>query len=175
MIDTRIIKTKQNLYNALGRLLQEKSFDKITVSEIVKEAHTTRKTFYNHYQDKIDMVQEYQTNLSRDIQSIKMIHNSFNQDFFVELFSFLDNQDKLLTALLSYNGSAEIQGIIKGTIERHCRSYWIESNDNHHILEYQSILMANAIFGIVQHWLITGKKTSPVDIAQIICALKFPL
>ena len=116
MTDLRTIKTRQKLYHTLGLLLQEKSFESITVSELVGAAGITRKTFYNHYQDKIDLVQEYQAVITQDIKKIQSSHRHFDQSYFVEVFTYLDSQDLLLTSLLSYNGSMELQSIIKGTM-----------------------------------------------------------
>lgn len=175
MPDKRIIKTKEALYHALGSLLQEKNFYSISVSELVKVAHTTRKTFYNHYQDKIDLVQDYQFYLSTEIQKLQTKHHAFDQNFFTDLFNFLDKQDKLLTSLMSFNGSSELQSIMKGTIEQYCKINLKDYSIDSTVLEYQAILMSNTIFGVIQHWLITGKKNSPSEIAKIVCSLKFPI
>jgi AcrR family transcriptional regulator len=103
--DRRIIKTRKKLYHALGELTKESSFDKITVSDIINESGISRKTFYNHYQDKIDLVQEYQKEISDTIQQIFAQHTDPGNALIVKLAIFLNTQDYLLTALLSYNGS----------------------------------------------------------------------
>lgn len=53
--DIRITKSKNNMYQALVSLLQEREFEKITVIDICKRAKLNRMTFYNHYQDKYDL------------------------------------------------------------------------------------------------------------------------
>jgi AcrR family transcriptional regulator len=78
MEDQRIVKTRQALYQALAGLLKEKEFERITVSDIIREAHVTRKTFYNHYQDKIELVQEYQAMLSREILALQSSHGTLD-------------------------------------------------------------------------------------------------
>lgn len=54
--DLRVVRTKKMLTNALKELLQEKSFDKITVNDICDRALVHRATFYNHFNDKIDLL-----------------------------------------------------------------------------------------------------------------------
>lgn len=58
-MDKRIIKTKKHLYNTLLELLEEKPFDKITVTELCDRADTSRITFYTHYKDKKDLFREF--------------------------------------------------------------------------------------------------------------------
>lgn len=70
-MDQRVEKTKRRLYAALATLLERQSFDRITVSDLVREAGVTRKTFYCHYQDKIDLVEQYQRELSEEILDLQ--------------------------------------------------------------------------------------------------------
>ena len=57
-MDSRIIKTKKGLKDEVIRLLENKPFEKITVSDICKESITSRITFYTYYQDKYDLADE---------------------------------------------------------------------------------------------------------------------
>jgi len=175
MEDPRISKTKRALFQALARLLKEKEFERITVNDIVKEANVTRKTFYNHYQDKIDMVQEYQTTLSREILELQSAHGAFDYDYFVDLLTLLRKKDALLGGLMSAHGSAAIQEIMKGTMAEYCRRQLSVEKKDAVFVKYQSIMMANAIFGIIQYWLTAGPRTSPEETARIICRLHFPV
>jgi AcrR family transcriptional regulator len=175
MEDPRQLKTKNALFQALASLLKEKEFDRITVSDIAKEAHVTRKTFYNHYQDKIDMVEEYQRLLSEEILSLQTAHSAFDYAYFVDLFTLLNKKDALLGGLMSVRGSAALQEIMKGTMAEYCRKQLAHEEADPLFLKYQSVMMANAIFGVIQYWLSTGQKTSPEETARIVCRLRFPV
>lgn len=48
--------TKQSIANALKKLMEQKSVDKITVKEILEGANVTRPTFYYHFEDIYDLV-----------------------------------------------------------------------------------------------------------------------
>lgn len=56
--DPRVEKTRKRLHAALVELLDESSFDALTVTEICERANTTRITFYAHYGDKYDLAEE---------------------------------------------------------------------------------------------------------------------
>lgn len=49
--DLRIVKTKANIKREFMALLQKKSVDKITVTELAQRALINKGTFYLHYQD----------------------------------------------------------------------------------------------------------------------------
>ncbi|WP_249870548.1 TetR/AcrR family transcriptional regulator [Oceanobacillus saliphilus] len=56
--DRRIRRTKRNLKRAFTMLMKEKTYRSITVTDIVNRADYNRTTFYRHYQDKEELVQE---------------------------------------------------------------------------------------------------------------------
>ncbi len=65
-MDKRIFKTKRNLKNTLKRLLRRKSLSSITVTELCKNAETSRITFYAHYNDKYDLANEMVRDILQD-------------------------------------------------------------------------------------------------------------
>lgn len=48
--------TKKLFADALKKLIKEKSFSKISVSEIIKECQVNRKTFYYHFENVYDLL-----------------------------------------------------------------------------------------------------------------------
>jgi AcrR family transcriptional regulator len=53
--DRRVLNTRNKLGDALVELMQEKSFDEITVQDVLDRAGVGRSTFYAHYSDKQDL------------------------------------------------------------------------------------------------------------------------
>ncbi len=53
--DQRVRRTRDRLGDAMMALLQEKSFDDITVQDVLERAGVSRSTFYTHYRDKNDL------------------------------------------------------------------------------------------------------------------------
>ena len=56
--DLRVRRTQKLLREALITLIEERSFDTITVGEIAERAMVSRAAFYRHYQDKYDLVEK---------------------------------------------------------------------------------------------------------------------
>ena len=73
--DLRVVKTKRCIEAAFMTLLEEHSFDKITVQKILTQALISKGTFYAHYLDKYDLaekisaatLQEFQTGIHERI------------------------------------------------------------------------------------------------------------
>ncbi|MBE6036920.1 MAG: TetR family transcriptional regulator [Clostridiales bacterium] len=53
------LRSRKLIHQAFAELMQEKSLDKITVTDIVKRADINRGTFYAHYSDISSMVHHY--------------------------------------------------------------------------------------------------------------------
>ena len=50
--DSRTIRSKRDLANALEELLQEKNYDDIGIKEITDKAMVSKNTFYNNFNEK---------------------------------------------------------------------------------------------------------------------------
>ena len=65
--DLRIRRTRKLLQKALLEAASEKGFAHITVRDITERAMVNRATFYRHYQDKYDLLEQYIRELSEFI------------------------------------------------------------------------------------------------------------
>jgi AcrR family transcriptional regulator len=54
--DRRIRRTRALLHEALGSLLRERAYDRITVTQILARAGVSRSTFYIHFRDKDELL-----------------------------------------------------------------------------------------------------------------------
>jgi len=65
--DRRISKSKRAMRNALIQLIEEKDFNKITVTDIVERADLNRGTFYSHYTTQTDILTELTDDVMSDL------------------------------------------------------------------------------------------------------------
>jgi AcrR family transcriptional regulator len=113
--DLRIIKTHKALQSALGTLLESRSFNKITVYDICKEAMVSRATFYVHFRDKYDLLSFWLNQLKKDYinknykdESYLWIINKLFHENMKILSNLMKNTDKELLQILSDFLSPEI-------------------------------------------------------------------
>lgn len=82
MEDKRVAKTKIRLKMTLVALLQDEPFEKITVTEICEIGMISRITFYIHYEDKYDLLNDlfsdYITDATKYYKSLQEHSNSQN-------------------------------------------------------------------------------------------------
>ncbi len=64
------IRSRKLIKNAFSRLLQKKDFEKITVTEIVKLSGLNRGTFYAHYSNVVDVLEEIEREVTDKILSL---------------------------------------------------------------------------------------------------------
>ncbi len=62
--DLRVQKTIEAICAAFEKLLLEKDYDKISVTELCKLARISKKTFYVYYEDLDSLLEEMQKKLS---------------------------------------------------------------------------------------------------------------
>lgn len=67
--DRRSRRTRQSLSDALVALMLEKRYDTITVQEIIDRADVGRSTFYSHFLDKEDLLQNQIARLVASLNS----------------------------------------------------------------------------------------------------------
>ena len=63
------VRTKTAFFNAFIKLLKKKTFDEISITDLINEAGYSRTTFYSYYQDKFDMV-----NIMINDEAIKFVN-----------------------------------------------------------------------------------------------------
>lgn len=102
-LDLRVQKTYKALVEAFERLLLEKEFESISVTEICDAAMIRRPTFYKHFLDKYDFITffiKHKMNKIFDFAIQKS--NDEGVDFFIIVFEqLLDQFDNLLHLIFS--------------------------------------------------------------------------
>lgn len=61
------LKSKKLIKTALSQLLLKKDFEEISVTEVVKEAGVNRSTFYAHYNNMTEVLEEIETRVAEGI------------------------------------------------------------------------------------------------------------
>ncbi len=91
--DKRIIKTKNNLKHTLIAMLDTYTFEKITVKAICEQSNTSRITFYNHYHDKYELLDDLSADMLAAAQKeyVKLqANNNKNRNPITSYCNFLE-------------------------------------------------------------------------------------
>lgn len=66
----RVIVSKRMMKEGLIRCLKNKSIDKISITELCRESHVNRATFYNHYETPYQILLEIGWEHANEIKNI---------------------------------------------------------------------------------------------------------
>lgn len=105
-IDRRIQRTRQQLEEALIALIIDKGYEATTVQDIINKANVGRTTFYAHYQNKTQLLDDCFETLDSVLgQHEKMVaKGTGDSDFILGLFQFVEQNQRLFKALFGKQG-----------------------------------------------------------------------
>lgn len=101
-------KTRELIKKTFAELMNEKKeLSKITVTELVKRAGITRSTFYTHYDDIYEVINDYQLETIELLVSDDIVLTSIDDiyNYFDEIFDCLKKNKDIYEMLLVSNGS----------------------------------------------------------------------
>lgn len=169
--DRRILRTKKSLRDGLAKLMKTKSISHITVKELVWEAEINRSTFYLHYTDISDLLDEIEKDMLEEIERAIFKHpievNSQNTFYFIEdILKVLEANRELGCALIGEYGDIGFIHKIQHVIEENSRNILMEFfPESREDLKYFYSYCLNGCFGMVKTWLLEGEDKSPDFIA----------
>lgn len=122
--DLRVIKTKKILFDSLLKLMKNKNFEKIKISDICEEALINRSTFYAHYEDKYELLMDLFE--EQKIALLKKLENNeniiFSKEYIMELLNILidhiDENRETYSAILTNNRNGILIDFLIDAIER---------------------------------------------------------
>lgn len=87
--DRRVKRTKKDLRDAFLSLTKQKDIAQITVKEIIEKADYNRTTFYVHYADKLDLMDDFmKVNIAGIIEAIR---TPYRENKSIDLSTIQDN------------------------------------------------------------------------------------
>lgn len=158
--DTRIKRTKKLLKEGLTQLIIQKSIKKISVRELADLVEINRGTFYLHYKDIYDLVDQIENELCERFEQILSETNCTTTSDTLTVFKcvceFLDENKQICHALLSDNGDINFLLKIRAIISKTCFSHMtkdITSEQSKINYLYISSYFESGTVGILRLWL----------------------
>lgn len=152
--DKRIRRTKKLLRQALTRLMEQKEFQSITVSDVVREADINRGTFYAHYRDVYDLREQIESGMIADLRA--MIAELRTDEIDVLLrpvlsrtMDYLAENREIVRALLRAGGSEGFAGKLIDVIEA-CRMETVGQATTEEA--YRARFLATGLVGMLRKW-----------------------
>ncbi len=173
--DRRIKRTKMLLQNALVDLMLEKAVGNISVKELTQKADVNRSTFYLHYLDIYDMLEQMENEFVETIQGF--FHDFFTPlptsmplTLFVNISEWLEQDKEYYVKLL--RGSAS--GYIFEELESRIRDefltllYLIFLDEESLDLRTRVNFTVSGTVGVLRMWVMEGGNISLVELSETI-------
>lgn len=133
--DLRVIKTKKNLFEGLLTMMKEKAFEDIKVSDICSAALTNRSTFYDHFNDKYELldalIKELEEGLIKKLEENNGKGNT--KEYYIKMIDlFFDHVSENMNAyiaILSKNNNSTLMDMVYDAITKDVLNN-LENNTN---------------------------------------------
>lgn len=190
-LDRRIRKTRRVIRQCLTELLKTKRIQDITVREISEKADINRGTFYLHYRDIFDLMEQIENELLEELEDVL---NHFKASdllsnpalVFSRVFQLVKDNSDMVAILIGQNGDINFVNRLKRIVREKCLNDWMELfrpgsdgsqkrvlcvsdavSDDSAFEAYYSFTVTGCI-GLVQYWLDSGLRETPEQLAALV-------
>ncbi|MBX4270068.1 TetR/AcrR family transcriptional regulator [Clostridium estertheticum] len=183
--DRRIRKTKKLLREALTELMSEKKLENITIKDLTGKADLNRGTFYLHYRDIYDLLEQSEDGVLEEINIIMskfdssaLIEFNLKNDPFpplVELLEYFADNMNFCETLMGPKGNISFLERLTAILKKEYTK-WVEiygkKNDmifNEYFIDYSQF----GFIGIIKKWFDSNMETPSKELAVIILKMLF--
>ena len=172
--DLRIVKTRLAIKKAFFELMAEKSFDKITVSDITDKALINRGTFYAHYKDKFDLLEQIEDETIEDMGDFiaLLTEDSLNKALYhhrplphiIPILSYIEEHAGFFTLFANNDlSSLFYTKIVDRYFDQIMKSIHLSDDDKW--FPYRKTLLISMVTGILNRWISTGMAETKEELA----------
>ena len=179
--DRRSLRTKKLIKEAFSELLEEKSLNNISIIDLTARADINRGTFYLHYKDKYDLLERIENEIiealheqTKNASYLDLLNTNFINTpapFMINIFEYFKENSTFIKTILGPKGDPLFHNKLKKLIETNLFTKIIKSINQNSILipeKYFLNYVISAHIGVIQHWLESGMKESPEEMALIL-------
>ncbi|MBL8120438.1 MAG: TetR/AcrR family transcriptional regulator [Anaerolineae bacterium] len=183
--DPRVIRTRKLLRESLLALIRSKGFDSISVQDITDHATLNRATFYLHYADKHDLMQ----NVVRDtLLELTRLPTPVSPSrpgvaepdrlmiFFTSVFQHVAEHADFYRIMLVEGSVAAFAVQMQDYIEQYGLRWFARVQTDQFLIQPTVIMssLSGAYIGIVKWWLRNDMPNPPEQIAEQFMRLTLP-
>jgi len=180
--DPRIRRTRQLLQGALRTLMQDKSFDEISVQDVTDLATVNRATFYDHYTDKFALLDAMVASGFHMLLHERGVRydGTCPSAASAVILAVCDYLTQTHTSRTVCQRQSAFEPLVEAAITAAIRRVLMEGvQKDGFINEVSPIMIATtaswAIYGAAKEWLSTPDRPSAEEIVPVILRLVLPI
>ena len=172
--DRRIRKTRAALKRALAVLMKKKNIKDISVKEITELADVNRGTFYLHYKDVYDLLEQSEADFLNELrESIASISPEAMQKspqiLFENVYGLCKENSDMVNIYLGENGDIRFLNEMSAFLKEKCLTEWsffLRKKEIEYFDAYFSFIVGGCC-SLLQYWFSTGMKLSTAELAGL--------
>jgi len=172
--DRRIRYTKMVLKDSLIKLMKEKPISRISIKSICEEADINRATYYTHYKDQHDQLDQIEFEFVEGIEKfLEDMPMTIPLDIITKIFDYIQENKELCCTLLGKNGDMAFEENVSRLIRSTILASWkIADVEVNSVYDYSYTYTFAGSIGIVKKWLSDDNTNfSTRDIAKLVLDL----
>lgn len=169
--DRRVPRTRKMLKKALAELLVEKDFKNITIKDITERADLNRGTFYLHYRDTYDLLENVENELLHDFEIMidsyqPTMDNPATRALIKQAFEYINENYEICKALFLCEPNTRFLDKISSLLM--AKGLGVQGGTNTIRNQYISCFMTNGVIGTIKKWFIEEKRESHEEFLLIV-------
>ena len=169
------IQVKQDMYEALLRLMESKPFSAIGVSDLTSEAGVSRMSFYRNYNVIEEILMEHLDEVVEEYKAKEVEEHDtesamvfYGKTYMLRCFSFFYLHREFIDALIA----AGMGDLFLEKITEHLVSKWVDTKKETREEILRISAFAGAIYNMYREWSREEFVESPEDVAAILYDLR---
>lgn len=166
-------RTQALLKDGLTELMQTKPVQNITVRELTDYVNLNRGTFYLHYKDIQDLLENMENDMLDEFVEITNAHQPQDMNgkpfpLICNLYKFLEKNSDFVKLILVNNQEQTFKNRLKDIIRERCMNDWVEvfANTDSRLSELYSSYVLSGCIGIIENWVQNGTPQTPEELAR---------
>lgn len=173
--DPRSIRSGEMIFEGLARVMQEKDFSKISVTDVVKAAQVGRTTFYRHFDEIEDVLQmrcdQFVEGLITYLRAYRQKQPDAHVSILRPVLQYSYRHSDLLEMLIKAKRTYLFEEAFLSYFEPFKPLFGAYFGIEEEYVDYVIVMRVSAITKILSHWIATGKEQSPDELADRLGAI----
>ncbi len=169
-LDLRITKTDKMIRDAFLELIDTIGFEKITITNLTNKAMINRTTFYLHYTDKYDLLEQIENNILDELEKITSKISLDSEEIFsllLKMYKYIEKNQKIFKLLICNN----IDPSFYFKLNKIMKHIYYKNIDKD-VIKIPEHYLLSLITGIhmstINEWIKSGMKETPEEIVSIL-------
>jgi AcrR family transcriptional regulator len=177
--DLRVRRTRKWLQEALLSLMLEKPFTRISIAEITDQAQVSRPTFYLHYRNKEEVLEDYLDSMYKNfmIDMQPYLDSIIQGKMAVKFFEQIADQAVFLRSLID----SEVSNLVMNKLHKYCYEVIKQSlsqapypSMEGTIWDYVIASIAGSVYAMSIRWLQMDMPHTPKEMGELTMRLIRP-